>query len=365
MIRVLHYGMSPNLGGIETYLLNLATTLDPDEVHSDFLYSEYGQQPIYAPELPDSRFFGVTPRRVSPRRNRRDLDRLFASEDFDILHFHANTASYVEPVKAALRHGVHVVYHSHNAGASRSRLTQVLHAWHRSTLPWKRIARVAVSQDAGRWMFGDQLFDVIHNGIDIDAFKFDPLARQHLRETWAAGPDTLVVGQVAAFLPAKNHSFTLAVFAEVVRQRPDSLLVLVGAGPDEDAVKERAGAAGLDDRVLFLGRRSDVAGVMSGMDILLLPSLHEGFGLVAVEAQASGLPCLLSDGVPPDAQVTPLCLRLALAEPASTWAGRLLGLRSDDRSKGTDLVRAAGFSVAANTASVADVYRRVTRGRGA
>ena len=132
MIRVLHYGMSPNLGGIETYLLNLAKTVDPSRFHFDFLYSDQGSEPIFAPELTrqGSTFYGVTPRRTSPRQNRRDLKALFSQESFDILHFHANTASYVEPVKAALKHGVRVVFHSHNAGASRSGLTRALHRWH-------------------------------------------------------------------------------------------------------------------------------------------------------------------------------------------------------------------------------------------
>lgn len=363
MIRVLHYGMSPNLGGIETYLLNLARTVDSSRFQFDFLYTDQGKLPVFAGELPGSRFFGVTPRRVSPRRNRRDLDDLFSREKFDILHFHSNTASYVVPVRAALRHGVRVVFHSHNAGASRSRRTQLLHRVNRATLPWGQITKVAVSGAAGRWMFGNRPFEVIHNGIDVDAFAFRPEARKRLREELGLDPDALVVGSIAAFLPAKNHEFLLQVFAEVATRRPDARLLLVGAGPLEDQVRGLVSKRGLDDAVRFLGRRPDVPDLLSAMDVLLFPSLHEGFGLVALEAQASGLPCLLSDGVPSDVVITPGCRRLPLVAPPAVWADAVIGTQpSNDRPAGLEAVRAAGFSLKASEQAVEALYERLLAG---
>ena len=365
MIRVLHYGMSPNLGGIETYLLNLARTIDPTRFHFDFLYTDLGQLPVFASELPDSKFYGVTPRRKSPRRNRQDLDRLFADEQFDILHFHANTASYVAPVKAAIRHEIPVICHSHSSGASRSRLTRLLHRWHRATLPWNRISRVAVSVDAGRWMFGEPAsFEVIPNGIDTEEFMFQPEARDTVRASWGAAPGSLVVGQVGAFLPAKNHTFTLEVFAQVQRHRTDAILVLVGDGPERPAIRRRVDALGLTQSVRFLGRRTDVAAVMAGMDLLVMPSLHEGFGLVALEAQASGLPCLLSDAIPPEVVVSSTCRQLPLAAPAQAWAEQLVASAGVDRALGLETVRASGYSVEANAAAIASIYRRLVNSSG-
>ena len=360
MIRVLHYGMSPNLGGIETYLLNLARTVDSSRFQFDFLYSDQGKPPVFAGELEPlgSHLFGVTPRRVSPRRNRHDLDDLFANQQFDILHFHANTASYVEPVRAALRHGVQVVYHSHNAGASRPRVTRALHWWNRRTLPWRKITKVAVSSEAGRWMFGLQPFEVIHNGIDVAAFAFRPEARAEVRDELGLDPNALVVGSIAAFLPAKNHEFLLRVFAEVTTRRSDDQLLLVGAGPLEDQVRRQVDELGLDEAVHFLGRRPDVPDLLSAMDVLVFPSLHEGFGLVALEAQASGLPCLLSDAVPADVVVTPGCLRLPLGGPPGVWADSLAGMQlSDDRLAGLAAVRAAGFSLTSSSLTVEALYR--------
>lgn len=360
MIRVLHYGMSPNLGGIETYLLNLATNVDPSRFHSDFVYSDQGSEPIYAPELSarGSRFYGVTPRRTSPSRNRQDLDALFSQESFDILHFHTNTVSYIEPVRAALRHGVRVIVHSHNAGASRSRLTRALHAWHRRTLPWRRITRVAVSAEAGRWMFGAQPFEVLHNGIDIEAFAFRPEARSAVRESLGIEADALLVGNIAAFLPAKNHQFLLQVFAEVSARDTSARLFLVGDGPLETLVRDDVRRLKLEDKVFFLGRRSDVPDMLSAMDVLLFPSLHEGFGLVALEAQASGLPCLLSDAITSEVAISPSCHRIPLTTAPTEWAERLLAAGKVGRQPSSDPIHEAGMSVVQATERVQRLYER-------
>lgn len=358
MIRVLHYGMSPNLGGIETYLLGLANSIDSSLFHFDFLYSDQGLEPVFATELRPrgSRFFGVTPRRTSLKRNRADLEDLFAREKFDVLHFHANTASYVEPVRAALRSGVRVVYHSHNAGASRSHVTLLLHRLNQITLPWDAIERVAVSGEAGRWMFGPRAFKVVNNGIDIDAFAFSPKARERTRVELGLAPGSLVLGSVAAFLPAKNHPFLLNVFAELVRRRPDARLLLVGSGPLEDDVRVLVRHLALEDRVLFLGRRPDVPNLLCAMDRLLLPSLHEGFPLVTIEAQAAGLPCLMSDSITPEVLLSPLAAQLPLSRPPSAWAEALLDDPQVERASGAKIVVESGLSADAATRRVEALY---------
>lgn len=358
MKRVLHYGMSPNLGGIETYLFDLTRNVDKTQFQFDFLYSDHGQKPVFASALEPagSRFYGVTPRRKSPRRNQAELEKLFTDEHFDYLHFHANTASYVEPVRAALRSGVKVVYHSHNAGASRSRLTRFLHNWNRRTLPWDSIARVAVSSEAGQWMFGPHSFEVLHNGIDVDSFAFNQEARERKRAELGLAPGSFAVGSIAAFLPAKNHEFTLRVFSEISRQRPSAQLLLIGSGPLEEDVRQLAQQLEIEHQVQFLGRRPDVAALLSAMDAFLLPSLHEGFPLVTIEAQASGLPCLLSASITREVLVTPFARQLPLREPPRVWAETLLEIMSPERARGAELVGLSGLSLESTTGRLESLY---------
>lgn len=358
-LNVVHYGLSTNTGGIETYLLTLARNVDRERFHFDFVHTRAGT-PCFHHELSalGSRFFPITPRRESLRRNRADLDAVFGSGRFDILHCHLNTLSYVEPIRAALRHGVRVVVHSHNSGAPDSRVTRLLHRLHSITLPRERISMVAVSRLAGEWLFGaDAPFTVLNNGIDVEMFRFDPAERGRLRRELGV-EDRLVVGNVAAFLFAKNHAFTVRVFEQVLRQRPDAVLLLVGEGPLQEETRELVQQAGLEDSVRFLGKRSDVPGLLSAMDRLLFPSLYEGFPLAVLEAQAAGLPTLVSDAVTDEVVVADICRRVPLDASPTIWAEALLSLGDGiPREGGADAVAAAGLSVSAVTRKVERIYQ--------
>lgn len=118
-------------------------------------------------------------------------------------------------------------------------------------------------------------------------------------------------------------------------------------------------ALGLAQHVRFLGRRTEVAALMAGMDVLIMPSLHEGFGRVALEAQASGLPCLLSDAIPPEVVVSSTCRQLPLTVPVPIWAEQLTASAAVDRTLGLVIVRASGLLVEANAAAIASIYRRL------
>lgn len=357
-IRVLHYGLSANPGGIENYLLSLARHVDRERFHFDFLHSAVGT-PCYRDEFAamGSEFYPMTPRRDSVRRNRADLEEIFGAHKFNILHFHVNTLSYVEPIRVALRHGCRVVVHSHNSGAPDSRVTRALHRWHQLSLRRDRIIKVAVSRLAGEWLFGrGSKFTVINNGIDVERFRFSEADRQRLRQELDL-EDRFVAGNVAAFLYAKNHEFTLRVFAELLTQRPDSVLLLVGLGPRQAEIRALADDLGVAEAVRFLCRRDDVPELMSAMDVFLLPSRYEGFPLVVLEAQAAGLPCLISDAITEEVVVAASCRRLSLEVPPDEWADAMSG--SDlaaARGTAADEIAAAGFSEEAVVRQVEVVY---------
>lgn len=357
-INVVHYGLSANTGGIETYLLTLATHIDRSQFHFDFVHTRAGT-PCFHDELAalGAAFFPITPRRESPRRNRADLDAVFDSGRFDILHCHLNTLSYVAPIHAALRHGCRVVVHSHNSGAPDSRVTRLLHTLHSRTLPRERITTLAVSRLAGEWLFGRRApFTVVNNGIDVERFRFDSTGRARLRRELGI-EDRFVIGNVATFLYAKNHAFSVRVFAEVLRRRPDAVLLLVGVGALQDQTRAQVAELGLADSVRFLGKRDDVPTLLSAMDRLLFPSIYEGFPLAVLEAQAAGLPALISDAVTDEVVITDACWQLSLDDPPVTWAEALLSLgEGTSREGGADAVIAAGLSVEGVTRRVEQIY---------
>ena len=183
MINILYYGLSDNAGGIERYLFRIATHLNKKEFCINFIDEHEGNL-CYKKELEQlgAKFYSVVPRRQNPLKNKRQIKELFQKNHFDILHCNINTLSYIEPIMQALRAGCKVIVHSRNSGNNERFLTRFLHKMHFIMLPKKRIIPIAVSQEAGEWLFGKRgIFTVYHNGIDIEKFRFQEDARKRIR----------------------------------------------------------------------------------------------------------------------------------------------------------------------------------------
>jgi glycosyltransferase involved in cell wall biosynthesis len=195
---------------------------------------------------------------------------------------------------------------------------------------------LAVSRPAARDLFGarwerDHRFQVLHCGVDLDPFRqtFD---RATVRSDFGFRGDQIVFGHVGRFDEPKNHAFLAEIAREIVRREPSARFLLVGDGPLRPSIEERLRRAGIADRVVFAGLRSDVPRLLTAaMDGFLFPSQYEGLGLALIEAQAANLPATVSDVIPAEADVVPkLVRRLSLKEPASAWAE--CALRHRERS---------------------------------
>jgi glycosyltransferase involved in cell wall biosynthesis len=287
----------------------------------------------------------ITPRRESILKNKTDLNAVLAAGDYDILHCHLNTLSDVGAIDAALRHGVPVVAQSHNDRAGERWITRLLHRLNQHRLPWDQMTMVAVSDQAGRYLFGSGAsFTVIPNAINTASCRFDPLRRTQVRSSLGLG-DKFVLGHVGRLAPQKNHRFLVDVFAELHSRRPDTALLLVGGGEELPAITDHVAKLGLQKHVVPVGEQEMVAPYLAAMDVFVFPSLYEGFGNAVLEAQASGLPCLVSDAVPSEVQVLREFRRLGLDESVATWARAVLDLPSHvDRAGAHQLVSEAGFS---------------------
>lgn len=348
-IRVLQVVTHMDRGGLETMLMNYYRHMDRDKVQFDFLVHRQARA-AYDDEiealggkiyrLPRLIPWGVIYRKA--------LDAFFEEhKEYRIVHVHQDCLSSVA-LKAAKKHGIPVrIAHSHSASQDKD-LKYIMKLIYKRSIPSYATDLFACGKQAGDWMFGGAPYQILNNAIDTKLYGYDPAIRKAMREELAIAEGELVVGHVGRFSPPKNHGFLIDIFAETLKIVPDAKLVLVGDGELRTQIGEKVKALGIGSRVIFTGIRSDVPALMQAMDVFVFPSLYEGLPVTLVEAQAAGLPCVISDKIPKDCDLTDLICRYPLEGLAENWAEQICACRKKrKKDTATDIV-AAGFDIREN-----------------
>lgn len=239
---------------------------------------------------------------------------------FDICHIHGNSGMMFPELVIAKRSRVMAVAsHCHSTGCEHPVLHRVLKPF----IPRLCDCMFACSDDAGKWLFGGANYSVIPNSFVLDRFRFDPQARLALRKIYGIGKGTYVLGNVARLNPEKNHTFLIKVFEAFHADHPDSILMIAGGGPGENNIRALAEESPFSDSIMLLGNIADPSKLYSAMDCFVFPSIHEGLGIVLVEAQLAGLECFVSSEVPKGACVSDGFHEISLAETAEFWADEI------------------------------------------
>lgn len=365
MIRVLHVVGGLNAGGIETFLMSVYRKIDRSKVQFDFLVS-HDERYFYSDEVEGlgGSIFPLKQSRYHPKATYRRLREFYQVHDVEIVHMHSGTMRTLMPLVAARDAGVATrVFHSHKAFPELKTKLDYMDALvhrlntHRRGLATERFACSAAAatycgfdRHGGQWCY-------VPNGIDVDRFAFDEPTRADARAELGLADSTFLVGNIGRLSPPKNQIFLLHAFASVARRCPDSRLLLVGAGELENDIRAEVRGLGLADKVIFLKNRADTERLYAAMDAFAFPSLYEGLGIVLVEAQASGLPCVISERIPKEAVYGQNVTTVALSDGAEAWADALLACRDAERSKsGPGDTRAAGFDIADVAASLQEFY---------
>lgn len=353
------------LGGVDTMVMNYYRHIDRSKVQFDFIMDGYEDTPIDDEiKALGGRVYKVEPYAHNMVKSMRQYYRIFRDKHYQIVHCHMNTLS-VFPLFEAWRAGIPVrIAHSHSTAVrSEGKKTVMKYALR----PFAKLFPThccACSEYAGRWLFGDRLYDVgkvhvVKNAIDLDRFRFNPETRERLRKELGIS-NQFVVGHVGRFMYQKNHDFLIDIFHEIHKRRSNSVLLLIGDGPLKGRIRQKVNELGLSDAVQFLGRRKDTPELYQEMDICLLPSFYEGFGMVALEAQAAGLPVIASECVPKEVQVTDLLSYLQLAQPPGKWADKILAYENYHRPLDTkDRIQEAGFDIHAAGKDLTEWYLKI------
>lgn len=272
---------------------------------------------------------------------------------YDIVHSHMDAAGYFL-LKEAKKAGIPVcISHSHNTANKRKNdsnikdlIYKIIHGYAINRLPKVTDARIACSTEAGNWLFNGSTFTVLNNAIDIKKYAYDSSKREKIRQNLGF-KDEMVIGHVGRFAVQKNHEFLIDIFSGLLNRFVDAKLVLVGTGELLNSIKQKVSSLGIEKNVLFLGVRNDVDDLMQGFDVFLLPSLHEGLPVVGIEAQASGLPCVISSTVSSEVKLSDNTRFVSLDAPVSEWCNSIEDVynRGVDREQGVDIVKNAGFDI--------------------
>lgn len=323
-IRIAHIMGKMVGGGVEQVVMNYYRHIDRSRVQFDFLVdADSTLVPADEIESLGGRVFTVPPYQqlASYERN---LEHLFREERWLVAHSHVNALS-VFPLRAAKRAGVPVrIAHSHSTSGGHDPAKNAMKALLRPLSNVYPTHRVACSRHAGEWLFGKSSdFIVIPNAIDLSSFWFDSVCRAAKRMELGFRDGDFLIGHIGRFAPPKNQGFLIRVFALVVERNPGAKLIFVGEGRQRKNMEALAASICPEGSVLFLGQRDDVAALYQAFDVFCLPSEFEGLGMVAVEAEAAGLPCVLSDAVPADADPAGTAVFLP-ANDERAWADAIM-----------------------------------------
>ena len=350
MLRIFMVGYSENRGGVETYIDQLTAALPQYE----FVYS------LPRMEI-DGKVWHRPPNRHRYLRYRLFWRKFFTENHFDALYYNTCDVVSIDMLRFAKAAGIPIrIIHAHNSGIQQT-IEHKLSLFHRLTERRNRkvLDRYAThlfacSRAAGDWMFDGRSYTVIRNGIDLAKYAFCPESRKILRQSLGL-KDELLVGMVGRLSPQKNPAFAVRVLQALAEKEPAAHAIFLGEGELRSQTEEAVRAAGLQDRVLFLGNVNNVSEWLSAMDVLLMPSLFEGLPFALVEAQANGLPCVVSNTVTQEADLTGLVHYVDLSFPADTWANTILqyaGKRSQDAAR---LLAESGYDIAATAKTIQNV----------
>ena len=216
-------------------------------------------------------------------------------------------------------------------------------------------------KQAGDWMFSESNYKVIRNAIDTEKYQYLPSIEKEIRDELGLA-EKIVIGHVGNFTPAKNHTFLLDVFQEILKREPEAILLLVGGGDGMDLVKEKAKNMGIQDSIIFTGIRTDVNRLLQVMDLFVFPSLYEGLPVTMIEAQAAGLPCVISDQVSGECIVTKgLVTRKSLDEAPVEWADYILQRVRQQKENHIEEIIAAGYDITTAAKWLEEYYLQCER----
>lgn len=356
-------------GGIASFLYTYYNEMDRERISFDFLTISHQCFQPYREKLEQfgSKLYCLDVEQFNSLKGimtsvARFLHFLNDSQ-YDVIHINAGGLSVVllcSVIGKLKGKGAKVIAHSHSSMRRRG-LHDLSTRMLKPLLTLFGDCFLACSTSAAEHMFSRGVIKnkrhiIISNAIDGDKFRYDEQTREEYRAHFGIGNE-LLVGHVGRAAVAKNHGFLLEIFHEIKKRNTKAKLILVGAGQLESSIKQQVNQLGLTDDVIFTGHRKDVNKIMQAMDVMVLPSLFEGLGIVAIEAQAAGLPVIASDVFPSVVNISEWFVKMSLRAPAEKWSSAVLRMVDGHiRENATPDLSKYGFDIKESVKELESVY---------
>ena len=352
-------------GGVESVVMNYYRNIDRTKIQFDFLCSEESTDIPYEEIESLGGKVIIVPSYSKVFKYQKELQKILKESAYQIVHSHISTMS-IFPLRAAKKVGIPVrIAHSHSTTNKKEKKKNIM----KQIL--KHFSRVyannyfCCSELAGRWLFGDKAYDqgkvyLLNNAIDLTKFTFSKEVRKEKRKELEIEDEVLVIGHIGRFVKQKNHDFLIDIFNKIHNKKKNSILLLAGQGPLKTKIELKVKELNLSDSVKFLGQRDDVNELYQAFDILLLPSLYEGLPVVGIEAQATGLLCVLSDEMTKETKVLETTQFLSLSESSESWSKSVLDTYSKyERKSTTKEITKNGFNIKEEANKLEKLYSKL------
>lgn len=321
-------------GGMESFIMNYYRNIDRSKINFDFIAHDISQK-SYIEEIKSlgGRVYKFPHFSLSSYKEIKEkYKKLLNQNNYKIVHCNMPNASFLYLKEAKKMCVPARILHSHESKPA----DKVTHAIRNVPLITygKKFANynLACSDEAGKYLFKNRPYTVIRNAIDYQTFQYDENVRKIKRKELEVDDSTFVIGHTGRLTTGKNQAFLIDVFKLIVKQQKNVMLVLVGEGNDLEKLKRKVFELHLEDKVRFLGSRSDVAQLLQAFDVFVFPSIYEGLGMSALEAQAANLPCICSTGVPKEANISGKVIYLNLNDGKEKWVKAILSQQNYRRN---------------------------------
>lgn len=314
--------------GISAVIMNYCKHIDKNKFDINIIAGS----PISNIHRKDAKMYGIKiwelpSRKKESRKYYTDLYKIFRKNKIDIVEVHGNSATITVELLIAWLNKIKIrIAHSHNSTCMNQKIHKILYP------VFNRLYTqgFACSEMAGKWLFHDNKFEIIPNGFNVEKFQYSQEARHYIRSKIGIQEDDFVIGHVGRFNYQKNQQFLLNIFEKIPDINSHAKLLLIGNGPDLDMIKSIVNRHPYRERIIIYGETDEIEKIYSAMDVFVFPSRYEGLGIVAIEAQISGLSCIVSDAVPKDILVGSNVWFYSLKEERMKW---ILGIEKHKKSK--------------------------------